>query len=144
MVWLGLRLAHTTTPITNFRPLQPPFHPHSVVDPSAFGILSLFDGGGDKIDATLIALPVKGIHIPNDLSDWSKSVQRYLKRQYSFFPQDKTRQLQRVKWSSREVWSRSSCASLGEGSNCSSSSNKSINRRKRTTRMMTKKQSRPV
>ena len=45
MVWLGLCLAHPTTPITNFDYYnypKPPFHPHSVVDPSAFQIFFIY------------------------------------------------------------------------------------------------------
>ena len=41
MVGLGLHLAHPTTPITNFRQLQLPFHPHSVVDHRAFQMFVL-------------------------------------------------------------------------------------------------------
>ena len=35
---MPLHSAHPTTPITNVGPLQPPFHPHSVVDPNAYQI----------------------------------------------------------------------------------------------------------
>ena len=42
MVWLGLHLAHPTNPITldHYNHPKPPFHPQSVVDPSAFQIFS--------------------------------------------------------------------------------------------------------
>ena len=54
MVWLGLCLAYPTTPITNFDHSnypKPPFHPHSVVDPSAFHIFScdLYFNRSDRI-----------------------------------------------------------------------------------------------
>ena len=62
-VWLEIRLAHPTTPITNFRPLQPP---QTTLPPPIPMLLRLFDSviTGVKVISTLtISSPAPFLHL---------------------------------------------------------------------------------